>query len=43
MNRLNRPSILPALALLLVATARADDQWVVYQGDDGPGHGKKWS
>jgi hypothetical protein len=40
MNRLNRHSVLPALALLLVATARADDQWVVYQGGDGPGRGK---
>jgi hypothetical protein len=40
MNRLKRTSILPAMALLLVATARADDQWVVYQGGDGPGQGK---
>ena len=40
MNRLKRTSILPAMALLLVTTARADDQWVVYQGGDGPGQGK---
>jgi hypothetical protein len=40
MNHVNRPSILAALALVLVATARADDEWVVYQGGDGPGHGK---
>jgi hypothetical protein len=40
MNRLKRTSILPAMALLLVTTARADDQWVGYQGGDGPGQGK---
>jgi hypothetical protein len=40
MNRLKRTSILPAMALLLVTTARADDQWVVFQGGDGPGQGK---
>jgi hypothetical protein len=40
MFRINRPSILSAIALLLVSTARADDQWVVYQGGDGPGQGK---
>ncbi len=40
MNRLNRRSGLAALTLLLVTTARADDQWVVYQGGNGPGQGK---
>ena len=40
MNRLNRRSSLAALTLLLVTTARADDQWVVYQGGNGPGQGK---
>jgi type 1 glutamine amidotransferase len=40
MSRINRPSIMPALALLLMTTARAEDQWVVYQGGDGPGQGK---
>jgi Trehalose utilisation len=40
MFRINRPSILPAIALLLVSTAHADDEWVVYHGGDGPGQGK---
>ena len=40
MNRLARTLILPAFALLLVSTALAGDPWVVYQGGDGPGHGK---
>jgi len=31
--------ILPALSLLLVSTALADDQWVVYKGGEGPGQG----
>jgi hypothetical protein len=40
MIRRVRTSLLPFLALLLVSTVRADDQWVVYQGGDGPGQGK---
>src|SRR4051812_36020016 len=38
MNPLARSFI--ASALLFVSTSRADDQWVVYQGGEGPGHGK---
>src|ERR1700689_524669 len=30
----------PAFALLLVSTAVAGDEWVVYKGGDGPGQGK---
>ncbi|MGO9466412.1 MAG: ThuA domain-containing protein [Isosphaeraceae bacterium] len=41
MIRLIRTSILPAMAFLLASTARADDQWVVYEGGEGPGQGKK--
>ena len=40
MIRLARTLIFPALALLFVSTARADDPWVVYQGGEGPGQGK---
>ena len=40
MIRLARDLIFPALALLSVATAQAADEWVVYQGGDGPGQGK---
>ncbi len=40
MNRLSRILLLPALALLLVSTARAGDPWVVYKGGEGPGKGK---
>jgi type 1 glutamine amidotransferase len=31
---------LPILALLLVSPVVAGDEWVVYQGGNGPGHGK---
>ena len=40
MNRLVCVLLLPALALSLVSQALAGEQWVVYQGADGPGHGK---
>ena len=40
MIRLARTLLFPALALFLVSTALADDQWVVYQGGEGPGQGK---
>ena len=40
MIRRIRNSLLPFFTLLLMSTARADDQWVVYQGGDGPGQGK---
>ena len=33
-------SLLVVLALLAASSARADDQWVVYEGGDGPGKGK---
>ena len=37
-----KPSIIAALLLATVAATRcsADNQWVVYEGDSGPGHGK---
>jgi type 1 glutamine amidotransferase len=35
-----RTMALPSLAVLLVSTALADDQWVVYPGGEGPGQGK---
>jgi hypothetical protein len=40
MIRLARTLIFPALAIFSVATARAGDPWVVYQGGAGPGQGK---
>ena len=40
MTRLSRICIIPALALMFASTARADDQWVVYNGGQGPGQGK---
>jgi hypothetical protein len=40
MIRLARTLILPALSLLLISTALADDQWVAYKGGEGPGQGK---
>jgi Trehalose utilisation len=40
MTRLSRLLIVPAVALLFASTTRADDQWVVYKGGDGPGAGK---
>ncbi len=35
-----RTMALPSLAVLLVSTALADDQWVVYPGGEGPGQAK---
>jgi type 1 glutamine amidotransferase len=40
MIRLARALLLPALALSLVSSALAGEEWVVYPGADGPGHGK---
>ena len=40
MIRLARALLFPRIALLLVSPALAGDQWVVYQGADGPGQGK---
>jgi type 1 glutamine amidotransferase len=40
MIRRARTWIVPALALMFVSTARADDPWVVYTGGEGPGRGK---
>jgi Trehalose utilisation len=40
MIKLVRTLTLPILASMLVSTVLADDQWVVYQGGDGPGKGK---
>ncbi|MBC8354949.1 MAG: ThuA domain-containing protein [Planctomycetes bacterium] len=33
-------SLLATLAVVTVRHAAADDQWVVYEGKEGPGHGK---
>ncbi len=40
MNRLIHTLISPAVALLVVSTVRAGDEWVVYQGSAGPGQRK---
>lgn len=42
MIKLMRALVLPALALAMFMTSpvEADDQWVVYQGAEGPGRGK---
>ncbi len=40
MNRLTRIFIIPALAFLFTSPALAEDQWVVYKGEQGPGSGK---
>ena len=40
MNRFARLSIVTALAWLSISVTRAEDPWVVYKGEKGPGEGK---
>jgi hypothetical protein len=40
MKRAVRTLILPTMVFLLASPILAGDEWVIYQGGDGPGHGK---